>query len=63
MPMTTSELLRTDQVAERLDITIRDVYRLIEQGHLEPTLQTIDGKPGRWVHIDADQVEAYRQGS
>jgi excisionase family DNA binding protein len=48
--------LSTAETAERLDIALQGVYRLIDQGHL-------DGyRFGRVIRLKAEDVERYRGG-
>ena len=57
MTTDTEQLLTTMEAADRLGVTIREVYALVEAGELETVVQEIPGRRGRWVHVRADQVE------
>ena len=60
MPKEPRELLKPDEVAERLKVSRRQVYRLVDAKHFEAT-----ALPGtKTVRIFADSVEDYiRRGS
>lgn len=53
MPQTLTPLLSVDDVAERLGVPKRFVYRLIEERRVPHT------KVGRYVRFHAADVEAY----
>ncbi|MBK5222046.1 MAG: helix-turn-helix domain-containing protein [Acidimicrobiia bacterium] len=56
----TAELLRTDEAADQLGLTIRQIYTLIENGDLEGIPRPVEGRAGRWVHVRRSELDAYR---
>lgn len=61
MTMTTTapdDLVLGTEAAEELGISVKELYRRIADGHLEPVLAEVEGRPGRWVHVRRGDLEA-----